>query len=110
MCISPNGKYAYVTNANNYEIANSDSVTVLDLKTSLPITIITDPSFNEPYRSAISPDGTKVYIANSGSPSQSQGLTDGTVTIIDAKTNSVIGVITGFDGPSGIVLNNCLQP
>lgn len=103
--ISPNGKFAYVTNANNYEIANGDSVTVLDLKTNLPITTITDLSFNEPYRSAISPDGTKVYVANSGSPSQTQGPTDGTVTIIDTKTNSVTGVITGFDGPSGIVLN-----
>ncbi|AYV75896.1 MAG: hypothetical protein Terrestrivirus3_165 [Terrestrivirus sp.] len=104
--ISPNGKFAYVTNGNNFEIVGSNSVSVLDLKTRLPITTITDPSFNEPYRSAISSDGTKIYVTNSGSPSEKQGPVDGTVTIIDAKTNTVIGVITGFDGPSGIVLNN----
>lgn len=104
--ITPNGHYAYVTNANNYAIEGSDSVTVLDLKTGLPLTTIFDKSFNEPYRSAISPDGRYVYVANSGSPSTAQTPTDGAITIIDTTTNKVIRIIIGFDGPSGIVINN----
>lgn len=95
LIISKDGKKGYVTNANNYEIPGSDSVTVLDLETRLPILTIFDPSFVEPYRSGLTRDGKKLYVANSGSDS---------LTVIDTKSNAIINVIKGFDGPSGLAL------
>jgi DNA-binding beta-propeller fold protein YncE len=43
------------------------------------------------------------YLCNSGSPSTN--LLPGTISIIDIKTNTVIGVIEGFDGPGSIVIS-----
>jgi len=86
---------AYVCNNNNYGISNSDNVTVLDLKSKVPLFTINDMSFNQPYRAAIS--NNKVYITNSGST---------TVTVIDAKTNTVDSVINRFDGPTAILIKN----
>lgn len=95
LAITPDNRYAYVVNNNNYHIANEDSVTVIDLKDNTVKTTIHSRSFVEPFRIAISPDGKKAYVANS----------DGTtLSIISTKRNKVIGVINGFDGPSGIVI------
>lgn len=95
LAITPNCRYAYVVNNNNYGIPNQDSVSVLDLKNNTVKEIIHDSSFVEPFRIAISPDGKKAYVANS----------DGTtLSIIDTKSNEVTGVINGFDGPSGIAI------
>lgn len=92
--------HAYVCNSNNYGIAGSDNITVLDLKKGVPKLTINDSSFNQPYRVAIRKH--KAYVTNSGSPSVIGQ--QGTVTIIDTKTNTVEGVINGFDGPTAIVL------
>lgn len=105
LAITPNGKSAYITNSNYYSIPGSDTVTLLDLKSGLPKLTISDPSFNEPYRIAIDKDGKYAYVCNSGSPSV-KGQ-QGTVSIIDLKTNTVSGVITGFDGPGAIVITGC---
>ncbi|MFI5343318.1 MAG: hypothetical protein ACHQUC_03760 [Chlamydiales bacterium] len=95
LAITPDGNFAYVVNNNNYNIPNQDSVTVLDLRNNTVKTTIHDSSFVEPFRVAISPDGRKAYVANS----------DGTtLSIINTKHNKVVGVIDGFDGPSGIVI------
>jgi YVTN family beta-propeller protein len=103
LAITPNGKYAYVANSNNYSIPGSDSVTVLDLQKGVPKMTIHDSSFVEPYRIAIDNSGDYAYVCNSGSPTSAE-LT-GTVSIIDIHTNTVIGVITGFDGPGAIALS-----
>jgi len=100
------GKYAYVANSNNFgtQTANgpADSVTVLNLHRGVPKTTIYDPSFSEPYRIAISDNGN-VYVTNSGSPKTSSD--SGTISVIDPKTNKVFKTISGFDGPSGIVIS-----
>ena len=103
LAITPNGKFAYVTNSNNYAIPGSDTVSVLDLKKGRPKLTIADPSFDEPYRLAIDKHGKFAYVCNSGSPNKIGQ--QGTVSIIDIKTNTVVGLITGFDGPGGIVLS-----
>lgn len=95
LAITPDNLYCYVANNNNYGISGSDSVSVLDVTTNLPITTIMHASFNEPYTVTINASGTKAYITNSNST---------TITIIDIATNSVIGTIGGFDGPSGMVI------
>ena len=95
IAITSDSSTAYVANNNNYEISGSDSVTVLDLVNGVPMTTITDASFNQPYTITI--NGMFAYITNSNST---------TVTIIDTDTNTVIGTITGFNGPSGMAIKN----
>lgn len=103
IALTPDDKYGYVANGNNYEIAGEDTVTVLDLEKAIPKLTIHDPSFVEPYRIAIDDRGRYAYVCNSGSPSAS-GL-PGTLSIIKIKTNTVVGTIEGFDGPGGIVIH-----
>ena len=103
MAITPDDKYAYVANSNNYSIPGSDTVTVLDLKKGLVKTTIHHPSFDGPYRIAIDDCGKFAYVCNSESP-RIQGL-PGTLSIIDIKQNQVVGTISGFDGPGGIVIS-----
>jgi len=91
LAITPDGKYAYVANNNNYSIV--DSVTVLDLRTNLPLTTILHPSFNGVYTITINKN--KAYVTNSGGTE---------ISIIDICTNKVIKTIQGFDGPSGMVI------
>lgn len=95
LAITPDNKFAYVANNNNYGIPGGDTVSVLNLKNNLLETTISDKSFNEPYRITINPSGKKAYVANSNST---------TVTIISTATNKVIGIINGFDGPSGMAI------
>lgn len=93
--LTPDNKFAYVANNNNYGISAQDSVSVLNLADNLPEQIIMDPTFQEPYTVTINATGTKAYVTNSN------GFT---ITIIDIATNTVIGTINGFDGPSGMVI------
>lgn len=95
LAILPNGSKAYVANNNNYGIAGSDSVTVIDLTTLLPSKLITDVSFNQPYTITINPAGTIAYVTNSAGTS---------ITLINTTTDMVSDVITGFDGPSGMTI------
>lgn len=103
LTIAPGGQFAYVANSNNYGIPGSDTVSVLDLKNNLPKLIISDPSFNEPYRIATDKHGKHAYVCNSGSPSQVGEK--GTISIINTKTNRVSGIISGFDGPGDITVH-----
>jgi YVTN family beta-propeller protein len=95
IAITSDSHYAYVANNNNYGISIQDSVSVLNLKHNSPKEIIFDASFDQPYTVTINHKGTKAYITNSNGT---------TITIIDTKTNQVIGLIDGFDGPSGMVI------
>jgi YVTN family beta-propeller protein len=97
IAITPNNQFAYVANNNNYGITNEDSVTVINLATKTVVTTIHDASFNgnQPYTVTINAAGTKAYVTNSVST---------TITIINIATNTVSGVITGFNGPSGMVI------
>jgi len=95
IAITPNNQFAYVANNNNYGIANEDSVSVLNLTTNTADTIIHDVSFDQPYTVTINAAGTKAYVTNSVAT---------TITIIDIATNTVAGIINGFNGPSGMVI------
>ncbi len=101
IAITPDNRFAYIANNDNHPffmdngIPGGSTVSVLDLETNKLTKSIVDASFNEPYTITINADGTKVYVTNSNST---------TITIIDIATNAVIGTITGFDGPSGMVI------
>jgi YVTN family beta-propeller protein len=95
IAITPDNRFAYVANNNNDDISGGDTVSVLNLQNNTVVQTISDASFNEPYTVTINAAGTKAYVTNSNST---------TITIIDIATNTVIGVINGFDGPSGMVI------
>lgn len=95
MAITSDSAKLYVANGNNYGIAGSDNVTLVDLKTLMPIKTITNESFNEPYTVTLSKGETKAYVTNSGGTS---------ISIIDVETDEVTGTIEGFNGPSGMVI------
>lgn len=95
LAITPDNHFAYVANNNNYSLTNGDTVSVLNLKNNTLEKTITNPAFNEPYTITINAAGTKAYVTNSNST---------TISIIDIKTNTVVGTIGGFDGPSGMVI------
>lgn len=95
IAITPDNHTAYVANNNNYGIAGADSVSVLNLKNNTLAHTINDPSFNEPYTITINKKGTRAYVTNSNST---------TITVIKTKTNEVVAVIDGFDGPSGMAI------
>lgn len=101
IAFTPNGKYAYVANANNYGAAGHDAVgqdniSVIDVSKNLVIKTIYDASLNQPQTVTINPAGTKAYACNSNSED---------VTVIDVATNTVTAVISGFDGPDDMVIN-----
>jgi YVTN family beta-propeller protein len=95
IAITPNGKYAYVANNNNYGIAGQDTVSVLDLRKNTLKTTIASSSFDQPFTVTMNAAGTLAYVTNSNST---------TINIIDTATNTVTGTIAGFDGPSGMVI------
>jgi YVTN family beta-propeller protein len=95
LAVTPDNHFAYVGNNNNYGIAGEDSVSVLDLTNNTLVQQINDPSFNQPYTVTINKAGTKAYVTNSNGT---------TVTVIDIATNTVSGIINGFDGPSGFAI------
>ncbi len=93
--LTPDNRFLYVANNNNYGIAGSDSISVINTETNLVETTIFDASFNQPYRITMNAAGTKAYVCNSN---------DCTVSVIDIATNTVSNVIPGFDGPSGFAI------
>jgi len=97
LAVTPDNNFVYVANNNNYGLTGADSVSVINATNDTFQQTITDASFNQPYTVTINPAGTKAYVTNSNST---------TVTIINIATNTVIGTITGFDGPSGMAINS----
>jgi len=99
IAITPDGRFAYVANDNNDGIMGGDTVSVIDLATNAVVATIVIPDFgsnlDQPYTVTINAAGTKAYITNSNVNS---------ITIIDIATNTISGTITGFDGPSGMVI------
>jgi len=97
IAITKDNKYAYIANNNNYGIDNQDSVSVIDLREKKPIKIIYDKSFAQPYTITIDKTYLKAYVTNSNGS---------TISIIDTQKNIVSGEISGFDGPSGMVIKS----
>ncbi len=95
IAITLNGRFAYVANNNNAGIVGWDTVSVIDLATNKVVQTISDPSFNQPYTITLNAAGTIAYVTNSNST---------TITKINTATNTVLGTITGFNGPSGMVI------
>lgn len=96
VAITSNSQIAYVANNNNYGVSVGNYISVLDLVNNLPLLNISSDGFNQPYTATLSTDESMVYITNSAGS---------TISIIDTGSNTVIGTIVGFDGPSGLAIN-----
>jgi len=94
IAITPDCSKAYVGNSGNLFIPEN-SVSVIDVKMDTAIDV--NPATPEidpitvglnPGAMAITPDGSKLYVANFGS----EDVPDNTVSVIDVETDSVIDV------------------
>jgi len=83
----PAGPFAYVANTND------NTVSMIDIPTSLPVTTIPLPSGSGPWGAAISPDQSQVYVTNSQA---------GTVSVIDTASNAVIAAVNVETTPLGV--------
>lgn len=83
--VSATGPFAYVANLG------SDTVSMIDIPTSLPVTAI--PTGSEPWGVAISPNGKQVYVSN---------YIGNSVSVIDTASNTVVATIPGLSSPRGL--------
>lgn len=95
MAVTPDGRYLYVANNNNYGTVAGQYVTVIDLNTNSTVANVQSNTFNQPYTVTISPDGERALFTNSAGQ---------TITAVSTVTNTVLGTIGGFDGPSGLAI------
>ena len=79
--------YAYVAN-------NAGTVSVINTSTNAVTATIAVGS--GPYKAAVTPDGTKAYVANS---------TGNSVSVINTSTNAVTSTIAVGSGPTGIAVS-----
>jgi YVTN family beta-propeller protein len=87
IAITPDGKYAYVSNGA------SGNVSVIDISTNTVTSTIGVGT--DPYGIAITPDGKYAYVANNGSNN---------VSVIEISTNTVTSTITVGTNPYGIAI------
>jgi len=83
--VSAVGPFAYVANLG------SDTVSMIDIPTSLPVTTIHVGS--EPWGVAISPNGKQVYASN---------YIGNSVSVIDTASNTVVATIPGLSSPRSV--------
>jgi YVTN family beta-propeller protein len=90
---------AYVTNSNLLSFSGgSPSVSVIDSSTNTVLTGSGYPiQINDPFRVAVSPDGTKVYVVEDGAP--------GTVSVIDTAKDTVTATIPVGYIPLGVAVH-----
>ena len=105
VAITPNGAYAYITNAG------SSSVSVISTATNTITANITDRG--EPYDVAITPNGTYAYVTNEGSDtvsviSTSNAITSPTPTVSPAASPSPSPTIPEFSIASLILVVVCV--
>jgi len=91
LCQNPDASRVYVTNDCVSNNSNCNSVSVIN--TAVDTVIQTIPVGNIPTGICVSPDGTRVYVANSN---------DNTVNVINTITDSIIETIYVGGRPQGV--------
>lgn len=101
--ITPDGQTAYFGN----KMANT--VTVLDIPNRRIAAVIEGNGIANPHGTALSADGSKLYVSNSNMRGMytprvdlGNGAKDGTLVVIDTLTNEIIQVIELGENPTGL--------
>jgi YVTN family beta-propeller protein len=76
-------------------VTNRASNTVSVIKTSTNTVVKTVTVGNDPYRVAITPNGSYAYVPNAGY---------GTVSVIKTSTNTVVKTVTVGGEPDGVAI------
>ena len=87
---STRAQNAYITNLGSFTVSVIDTATDTVIATILPVGLV-------PFGVAVSPDGSKVYVTNSVSPT-------GTVSVIDTATNTVSATVPVGIAPFGVAV------
>ena len=96
VAVSPDGRYAYVSNNNSSTISVIDTVS----RTVVPVNVAAPP-----IGIAVTPDGKYVYVTSPGPIMNNNGFTGNTVSVINAATNTPVGLpIEVGTGPIGIAI------
>jgi YVTN family beta-propeller protein len=100
LAVTPDRERVYVPNRFD------DNVSVIDTDTNTASAPITDPSFDEPYAIAITPDGAEAWVANK----EGGGSSTGSVTVIRTSDDTVVDTIDDpcFVSPEAILANPVL--
>ena len=96
---TPGGRFVYFGN----KMANT--VTVIDVETMTVAKVIEHEGIAQPHGSAVSPDGTRVFVSsnNTGtSAGGAEGAPPGMVTVIDTGTQEVLKVIEVGPNATGL--------
>lgn len=103
---TPDGRWLYVGNME------ASTVTVVDVENRTIAAVIEGNGLAQPHGSAVSPDGSKVYISNRnlrGEYNPQSGLSGnavaGTVVVIDVASQTIIKIIEVGAYPAGIGTN-----
>jgi YVTN family beta-propeller protein len=89
--LNPSGTLGYVM--QNFSTTSPGSVSVISLPSNTTVASI--PLGIAPYDSAITPDGTQLYVVNANS---------NTVSVIDTATNTVVATIPVGNSPQSIAI------
>jgi YVTN family beta-propeller protein len=93
------GPYLYVANAGGRDVSVIDTTTN---SVTATIPLLGDPYV--PYEVALSPDGSRLYVAESAGCDDS-GCSNSDVAVIDTASNTVIAQIPGFSAPNGLAVS-----
>ena len=84
------GELARIQENNLAYASGGDAITVINTGTSEVLAKISFPAGSDPRGMALTPDGTRLYAANFGTPSQ--------ISVIDTATNAILATIPLLPG------------
>jgi YVTN family beta-propeller protein len=113
--VSPDGHNVYVVNGSLVQSSQvsqiTNSVSIIAINSDGTLTLkATIPVGDSPLGVAVSPDGSKIYVANTKGKEIPNGVAVGTVSVIDTATETVtatiaVGTSTTPSGPSGVAFS-----
>ncbi len=94
--VSPDGKTIYVAVSDDdpFQVGDDDAIVVIDARTRKVRDRL--PGGTDPEQFVVSPDGTRLYVANEDA---------GTASIIDLRTKKVITTLTVGIEPEGVAIS-----